>query len=99
MESSEKEIFERLTAVEQSLKSLHKRQDKSDELVKSVYEMAVEMKSIREDLNDIKNDVEEVKQKPAKRWESVIAAIIGAFAGGLGTALISFILKGIFCKF
>ena len=93
MESSEKEIFERLTAVEQSLKSLHKRQDKSDELVKSVYEMAVEMKSIREDLNDIKNDVEEVKQKPAKRWESVIAAIIGAFAGGLGTALISFILK------
>lgn len=93
MESSEKEIFERLTAVEQSLKSLHKRQDKSDELVKSVYEMAVEMKSIREDLNDIKNDVEEVKQKPAKRWEAIIAAIIGAAGGSVGTAIITLILK------
>ena len=93
MESSEKEIFERLTAVEQSLKSLHKRQDKSDELVKSVYEMAVEMKSIREDLNDIKNDVEEVKQKPAKRWDAIIAAIIGAVGGSVGTAIISLILK------
>lgn len=93
MESNEKEIFERLTAVEQSLKSLHKRQDKSDELVKSVYEMAVEMKSIREDLNDIKNDVEEVKQKPAKRWDAIIAAIIGAVGGSVGTAIITLILK------
>lgn len=93
MDSSEKEIFERLTAVEQSLKSLHKRQDKSDELVKSVYEMAVEMKSIREDLNDIKNDVEEVKQKPAKRWDAIIAAIIGAVGGSVGTAIITLILK------
>ena len=93
MESSEKEIFERLTAVEQSLKSLHKRQDKSDELVKSVYEMAVEMKSIREDLNDIKNDVEEVKQKPAKRWDAIIAAIIGAVGGSVGTGIISFFIK------
>lgn len=93
MESNEKEIFERLTAVEQSLKSLHKRQDKSDELVKSVYEMAVEMKSIREDLNDIKNDVEEVKQKPAKRWEAIIAAIIGAVGGSVGTGIISFLIK------
>lgn len=93
MESSEKEIFERLTAVEQSLKSLHKRQDHSDELIKSIYEMSIEIKNMREDINGVTEKVEQIEQKPAKRWESVIAAVIGAFAGGLGTALISFIIK------
>lgn len=93
METNEKEIFERLTAVEQSLKSLHKRQDRSDELVKSVYEMTVEMKNMREDLNSIAEKVEDIEQKPAKRWESVIAGIIGAIAGGVGTAIISIIIR------
>ena len=94
MENSEKEIFERLTAVEQSLKSLQKRQDHSDELIKSVYEMAVEVKNMRETLNNVVEQVEEVKNKPGKKWESVTAAIIGAIAGGIGTAIISLILGG-----
>ena len=93
METSEKEIFERLTAVEQSLKSLHKRQDRSDELVKSVYEMTVEMKNMREDLNNVAGKVEEIEQKPAKRWESIIAAVIGAVGGSIGTAIITFFIK------
>ena len=94
METNEKEIFERLTAVEQSLKSLHKRQDHSDELIKSVYEMAVEVKNMRETLNNVVEQVEEVRNKPAKRWDSIVAALIGAFAGGLGTAIISLLLGG-----
>ena len=93
MESSEKEIFERLTAVEQSLKSLHKRQDHSDELIKSIYEMSIEIKNMREDLNGITEKVEQIEQKPAKRWEAIIAAIIGAVGGSVGTAIISLILK------
>ena len=93
METNEKEIFERLTAVEQSLKSLHKRQDRSDELVKSVYEMTVEMKNMREDLNSIAEKVEDIEQKPAKRWEAIIAAIIGAVGGSIGTAVITFFIK------
>lgn len=94
METNEKEIFERLTAVEQSLKSLHKRQDHSDELIKSVYEMAVEVKNMRETLNNVVEQVEEVRNKPAKRWDSIVAALIGAFAGGIGTALISLLIGG-----
>lgn len=93
METSEKEIFERLTAVEQSLKSLHKRQDHSDELIKSVYEMAVEVKNMRETLNSVVEQVEEIEKKPAKRWESIIAAIIGAIGGSVGTAIITFFIK------
>ena len=93
METAEKEIFERLTAVEQSLKSLHKRQDHSDELIKSVYEMAVEVKNMRETLNNVVEQVEEIEKKPAKRWESIIAAIIGAVGGSIGTAIITFFIK------
>ena len=93
METAEKEIFERLTAVEQSLKSLHKRQDHSDELIKSVYEMAVEVKNMRETLNSVVEQVEEIEKKPAKRWEAIIAAIIGAVGGSIGTAIITFFIK------
>lgn len=93
METTEKEIFERLTAVEQSLKSLHKRQDHSDELIKSVYEMAVEVKNMRETLNSVVEQVEEIEKKPAKRWESIIAAVIGAIGGSIGTAIITFFIK------
>ena len=93
MESSEKEIFERLTAVEQSLKSLHKRQDHSDELIKSIYEMSIEIKNMREDINSVTEKVEQIEQKPAKRWDAIIAAIIGAIGGSVGTAIITLILK------
>jgi len=92
MDENDVQVRERLTAVEQSLKSLHKRQDHSDELIKSVYEMAVEVKNMRETLNNVVEQVEEVKNKPVKKWESVTAAIIGAIAGGIGTALAGLII-------
>lgn len=93
MDINEKEIYERLTATESSVKSLHKRVDKQEDLIENIRSMVVEMKNMREDINRIDGKVTEMEQKPAKRWESVIAAIIGAFAGGIGTAFISFIIK------
>lgn len=93
MDNFEKEIVERITAVEQSVKSLHKRQDHSDQLVESVAKMASKMEHMSKELDDVAEKVNDLESKPAKRWESVIAAIIGAFAGGIGTALIGFIVK------
>lgn len=89
MDINEKEIYERLTTVEQAVKSLAERQAKSDELLKCVYEMAVEMKNLREDLNKLVGQVEQIEQKPAKRWELIITAIISAAGGSLGTAFIT----------
>lgn len=93
MDNFEKEIVERITAVEQSVKSLHERQDHSDKLVESVAKMATEMEHLREDLNNVEGSVDELKEKPGKRWESVIAAIIGAVSGSIGTALIGILIK------
>lgn len=94
MEANEKEIYERLTAVEQSLKSIAERQEKSDEMLKRMYEMTVEIKNMREDLNKVTETVEEIERKPAKRWESIIAAVLGAVAGGAGTAIIHLLMGG-----
>lgn len=93
MDNFEKEIVERITAVEQSVKSLHKRQDHSDQLVESVAKMASKMEHMSKELDDVAEKVNDLESKPAKRWESAMAAIIGAFAGGIGTALIGFIVK------
>ena len=94
MEHNEKEIFERLTAVEQSLKSLHKRQDHSDQLVESIVKMAAEIEHMRKDINDVAEKVDDLEAKPAKRWESIIAAAIGAVGGSVGTAIITKIIGG-----
>lgn len=94
MEFDAKEVYERLTALESSEKSLHKRVDHIEELVESVQKMTVELQHMREDINRLGEKVEDIEQKPAKRWESVIAAIIGAFAGGGATMLISRFLGG-----
>lgn len=93
MDNVEKELFERLTKVEESLKNLHKRQDHSDKLVEAVAKMASEVEHIRLDLNEVTESVRDIESKPAKRWESVIAAIIGAVSGSIGTALISMLIK------
>lgn len=93
MDNFEKEIVERITAVEQSVKSLHKRQDHSDQLVESVAKMASKMEHMSKELDDVAEKVNDLESKPAKRWESVIAAIIGAAAGSIGTALIGMLIK------
>lgn len=94
MDNFEKEIVERITAVEQSLKSLHKRQDHSDQLVESIVKMAAEIEHMRKDINDVAEKVDDLEAKPAKRWESIIAAVIGAVGGSVGTAIITKIIGG-----
>lgn len=94
MDNFEKEIIERITAVEESLRSLQKRQDHSDQLVESIVKMAAEIEHMRKDINDVAEKVNDLEAKPAKRWESIIAAVIGAVGGSVGTAIITKIIGG-----
>ena len=94
MNDNEKEIFERLVAAESSVKTLHKRVDRHDALIESIQNMTQEMKHLREDVNKVAEAVDEIEKKPAKHWESIIAAILAAVGGGLGGAIISSIIGG-----
>ena len=87
-------IRERLTALESSCAALQKRLDHIEELVESVQKMTVEMQHMREDLNRMAAELTDIESKPAKRWETIISALLGAVAGGMGTMLLSVILGG-----
>lgn len=80
---NEKEVWERLTAVEQSTKSAHHRLDSLDRLTESVHILATETKAMREDVSDITSRVDEIEKRPTKRYETVVTAIITALVGGL----------------
>lgn len=83
MEVDDKELWERLTVVEQSTKSAHHRIDTLDKLTESVHIIATETKAMREDVNDITERVDEIEKRPNKRYETVVGAILTALVGGL----------------
>ena len=56
--------------------------------------MTVEMQHMREDLNRMAAELTDMENKPAKRWETIVSALLGALAGGLGTMLLSVISGG-----
>lgn len=76
-----KELWERLTKVEESTKSAHQRLDNLEKLVEIVYVLANETKNMREDLVSLIQRVAELESKPQKRYETVIAALISTVVG------------------
>ena len=93
------EIEHRLTEVESRSKSnahrldeMEKRQDDLDELVSTVKVLADREVRVENDVKEIKDDVKSIKQKPIKRWDSIVdkiiltivAAIIGFLLAQLG---------------
>ena len=86
---NEKEVWERLTAVEQSTKSAHHRLDSLDRLTESVHILATETKAMREDVSDITSRVDEIEKRPTIRYETVVGAIITVLVG----AVIGYVVK------
>lgn len=85
-----KEIWERLTAGESSIKSAHHRIDSLEEMSKSIKDLAIataqiatETKALREDYVKADERIEALEEKPIKRYETFITAIIAGVAGYL----------------
>ena len=90
-----KEIWERLTAGESSIKSAHHRIDTLQEMSKSIKELAVataqiatEVKALREDSENTAQRISTLESKPIKRYETFVTALLT----GLGTGIVGFIL-------
>ena len=95
-----KEIWERLSAGEQSIKSAHHRiddveekQDNLAELVSTVKVLADREARVEDDVTEIKTDVKELKEKPVKRYDTVITTIITALCSGLVGYVLSLIIQ------
>ena len=79
----EKEVWIKLTALESSYKSAHKRLDHIEGIVESIQAIVLEVKHMREDLNSVTNKVTEIEEKPAKRWDLIITGVISALTSGI----------------
>ena len=102
-----KEVWERLTAAEGSSKQAHHRIDTIEErmstlekLVASIEALVTEVKYMRRDVDEVKNsqqaiktEVDNLKLKPAKRYEFIITCLISAIVGGIGTYVVTLIFK------
>lgn len=88
------ELEHRLTEVEARSKSNTKRLDKVEqkqedlsELVGTVKVLAEREETVEADVKEIKSDVKDLTNKPAKRWDNlvnqIISIIIAAVAGFL----------------
>lgn len=95
----ETEIAGRLSAVEQRSKSnshrleaLEKQTEALNTLATSVAVMAEKVETTGDKVDSLCADVQEIKQKPAKRWETVtvqvisilVAAVLGYIIARLG---------------
>lgn len=95
-----KEIWERLTAGEQSIKSAHHRIDNLEKIADSMHEMSIstnqtvtEIKALREDFKKVDERIDKLEEKPIKRYDTIVTAIITAICGGVIGYLLSLIIK------
>jgi DNA repair ATPase RecN len=93
-----KEIWERLTKGEASIKSAHHRIDNFEKIADSVSKMAIsinniaaETKALREDYIKADEKIENLREKPSKRFETFINATLSALAGGIVGYLLALI--------
>ena len=97
-----KEIWERLTAGEASIKSAHHRIDGFESLTKSVTslalstnQLATETKALREDYKLIDDRIASLEGRPQKRYDTFITAIITALCSGVAGYLLNVIITTI----
>lgn len=85
----------------EQIKTLFNRQDEIKELTETVHKLALSierqglsLKTTDQKVDSLKTDVDEIKAKPAKRWDSVVTLIITTVGG----ALLGFLLARIGIK-
>lgn len=98
-EAEIKEIWERLTAGESSIKSAHRRIDSLEKIANSMHEISIstnqtvaEIKALREDFKRADERIDRLEEKPTKRYETFVTALLTGLATGIGGYLLALIL-------
>ena len=84
----EMKILEALARDSERLKSLDTRMTNLEKLTESVNQLAVSLERLtaqqtvtEQRVETLTDDVKQMQEKPAKRWDTAIAAIISAIVG------------------
>ena len=75
---------ERVTEVEQRAKSNSHRIDEMQSDLKNLTELTASVKVLATKQENVESDVREIKtDKPGKRWDAIVAAVVTAIVAGL----------------
>ena len=92
-------IIEELAVHDTEIKSLKRRVTVCEETAKSINaltqciaKMDVTLETTNDTVKELKDDVHDLKEKPAKKWDSLATTIIAAIASGLIGYIISTVL-------
>ena len=88
--------MDELTQVTESVKTAHHRLDTLEKQVEEIRTLAAslegterDVKHLRDDVREIKEDVKSVISRPAKQWDKLVAAVITAIASALAGAALA----------
>ena len=81
-----------IARMEEQIKSLDRRMGNLEKLTESVQtlalsvqELATKQSGTEHDVENLTNEVAEIRDKPAKRWDAIVAALIAGLIGaGIG---------------
>ena len=83
-----------IARMEEQIKGLARRMDNLEKLTESVSKLAIsverltsQQKTMDTQITNLASDVNEIKDRPAKNWQTVVAAVISALVGA-GIALL-----------
>ena len=89
------ELGTALARQEEQIKGLDRRMDNLEKLTESVNKLAISVERLTSQqattetqITTLTGDVNELKEKPARHWETAVAAIISALIGAGITLLI-----------
>ena len=84
------ELQQRFAAAEEQHKTLFRRIEKAERLTDSVNELALSVRDLvnaqqttDKKLTGLCSDVAEMKEKPGKRWESLVMDVLKVIVGGM----------------
>lgn len=83
----------KIKAVEHRVKDLENEVHDLRELTKAVAVTNSNVKRLSDQFDELHQDVKELKEIPANRWDKVITAIITSIAGAIIGAILALILK------
>lgn len=89
------DLDERVIKHTEQIKTCFNQIDETRSMAESVHKLAttveilaLELKSTNKKMDKLTQEVEEIKEKPAKRWDSVV----GIFITAVATAIITFLI-------
>lgn len=83
MEVKMQEIIDRSKSNTRRIEKIEEHLEKQDELIKSVAVMAEKQSEMESSLGEIKTDIKQIKDKPGKRWDSIVEKALLCIVAGL----------------